>query len=112
MTPNRLRITSKKIRHMKIITYLDSFTLEDYEQIQFDYEKEMVRFQMEGYKKEYYFQSLARAMEFTQEIIEALYSRRSEIDLSHIICVADRCSISSLCKEIEERINKSIHDEE
>ena len=97
---------------MKIITYLESFTLEDYEQIQFDYEKEMVRFQMEGYKKEYYFQSLARAMEFTQEIIEALYSRRSEIDLSYIICVADRCSISSLCKEIEERINKSIHDEE
>ena len=112
MTPNRLTITSKEIRHMKIITYLDSFTLEDYEQIQFDYEKEMVRFQMEGYKKEYYFQSLARAMEFTQEIIEALYSRRSEIDLSYIICVADRCSISSLCKEIEERINKSIYDEE
>lgn len=112
MTPSRVTITSKKIRHMKIITYLDSLTLEDYEQIQFDYEKEMVRFQMEGYKKEYYFQSLARAMEFTQEIIEALYSRRSEIDLSYIICVADRCSISSLCKEIEERINKSIYDEE
>ena len=97
---------------MKIITYIDCFTLEHYEQIQFDYEKRMVRFQMEGYKKEYYFQSLARAMEFTHEIIEALYSRRSEIDLSHIICVADRCSISSLCKEIEERINKSIYDEE
>ena len=48
MTPNRLTITSKKIRHMKIITYLDSLTLEDYEQIQFDYEKEMVRFQMQG----------------------------------------------------------------
>lgn len=112
MTPNRVVIKSEKIRHMKIITYIDSFTLEHYEQIQFDYEKDIVRFQMEGHKKEYYFQSHARAMEFTHEIIESLYSKRSEIDLSYIFCVADRCSISSLCKEIEERLNKSIYDEE
>lgn len=90
---------------MKILTYTDTIEISHYEKLEFNYEKAMVSFSMEGYRHRLYFNSIANAKEFIQEIIEGLYSGRNEIDLSHYMCVTECCSISNLLAEIKNRTN-------
>ena len=89
---------------MKILTYTETIEITHYEMMTFDYPKAMISFSMEGYTKRLYFNSIAQASEFMQEIIEALYRGCEEIDLSHFMFVTECYNISDLISLIKNRI--------
>lgn len=90
---------------MKILTYTDTIEIDHYEKMEFTYEQALVSFSIEGHKHKLYFNSIANAREFIQEIIEGLYNGCEKIDLSHYMCVTNCYSISRLLSEISNRIN-------
>ena len=89
---------------MKILTYTETIEITHYEKMTFDYTKAMVSFSMEGYTRRLYFDSIVRAKEFIQEIIEALYRECEEIDLSHFMFVTECYNIRDLVSLIKNRI--------
>lgn len=89
---------------MKILTYTETIEITHYEKMTFDYTKAMVSFSMEGYTRRLYFNSIAQAREFIQEIIEALYRGCEEIDMSHFMFVTECYNISDLISLIKNRI--------
>lgn len=90
---------------MKILTYTDTIEISHYEKMEFSYNQATVSFSIEGHTHRLYFNTIANAREFIQEIIEGLYSGRDQIDLSHYMCVTECYSISRLLSEISSRIN-------
>ena len=97
---------------MKILTYTETIEITHYEMMTFDYPKAMVSFSMEGYTKRLYFNSIAQASEFMQEIIEALYRDCEEIDLSHFMFVTECYNISNLISLINNRIKNFNPDDD
>ena len=97
---------------MKILTYTETIEITHYEMMTFDYPKAMVSFSMEGYTKRLYFNSIAKASEFMQEIIEALYRDCEEIDLSHFMFVTECYNIRDLISLIKNRIKNFNPDDD
>jgi hypothetical protein len=97
---------------MKILTYTETIEITHYEKMTFDYTKAMVSFSMEGYTRRLYFDYIARAKEFIQEIIEALYRDCEEIDLSHFMFVTECYNISNLISLINNRIKNFNPDDD
>ena len=112
MIPKSITIITKNKVNMKVITYTDSFELKSYNYLGFDYEKAMVRLVESLNEKEYYFESVQRAMEFSLAIIEGIYSKTKTVDLSHIRCVSSWCNLNDAQSEIENKVAKGYHEME
>lgn len=110
MIPKSITILTKNKGNMKVITYIDSFELESYRYLGFDYEKAMVRLVESLNEKEYYFESVQRAMEFALAIIEGIYFKAKTIDLSHIRCVPSWCDLYDSRIEIENKVDQVNHE--
>lgn len=110
MIPNSITIITKNKGNMKVITYIDSFELEIYKYLGFDYERSMVRLVESLNEKEYYFESVQKAMEFTLAIIEGIYFKTNTIDLSHIRCVPSWCNLNESRSEIENKVNQEDYE--
>lgn len=91
---------------MIIITNCEKIRLEDYECVVFDFDRAMVGFQIMNHRKELYFQSAGAAKEFVQEIIEGIYNKQIQLDLSHFPVVPSRLNISETIIEIQSRLKK------
>ena len=110
MIPKSITILTKNKGNMKVITYIDSFELESYRYLGFDYEKAMVRLVESLNEKEYYFESVQRAMEFALAIIEGIYFKAKTIDLSHIRCVPSWCDLDDSRIEIDNKVDQVNHE--
>ena len=65
---------------MIIRTYCKDICLEDYEFIDFEFEKSMVAFSEGDVCEELYFENQNMAMQFYFVLIEAIHENREEID--------------------------------
>lgn len=90
---------------MTIQTYTDRIEINRYDKMTFDYQRATVSFITEGHARRLYFDSITHAREFILGIMEALYERRDEIDLSHIMYITECYDIGSLISLIQDRID-------
>ena len=96
---------------MIIKTYCKDICLEDYEFIDFEFEKSMVAFSEGDVSEELYFENQNMAMQFYFELIEAIHENRDEIDLSHYMSAYASLFIISAQELISERIKNFKSDE-
>lgn len=96
---------------MIIKTYCQDICLEDYEFIDFDFDKSMIAFIESDVSQELFFGSQNIAMQFYFELIEAIHENREEIDLSHYMTAYSSLYLSSAQELIAERIKNSKYDE-
>ena len=89
---------------MIIRTYCKDICLEDYEFIDFEFEKSMVAFSEGDVSEELYFENQNMAMQFYFELIEAIHENREDIDLSHYMTAYSSLFIISAQELISERI--------
>ena len=89
---------------MIIRTYCKDICLEDYEFIDFEFEKSMVAFSEGDVGEELYFENQNMAMQFYFELIEAIHENREDIDLSHYMTAYSSLFIISAQELISERI--------
>ena len=89
---------------MIIKTYCKDICLEDYEFIDFEFEKSMVAFSEGDVSEELYFENQNMAMQFYFELIEAIHENREDIDLSHYMTAYSSLFIISAQELISERI--------
>lgn len=96
---------------MIIRTYCKDICLEDYEFIDFEFEKSMVAFSEGDVSEELYFENQNMAMQFYFELIEAIHENREDIDLSHYMTAYSSLFIISAQELITERIKNFKSDE-
>ena len=96
---------------MIIRTYCKDICLEDYEFIDFEFEKSMVAFSEGDVGEELYFENQNMAMQFYFELIEAIHENREDIDLSHYMTAYSSLFIISAQELISERIKNFKSDE-
>jgi hypothetical protein len=96
---------------MIIRTYCKDICLEDYEFIDFEFEKSMVAFSEGDVSEELYFENQNMAMQFYFELIEAIHENREDIDLSHYLTAYSSLFIISAQELISERIKNFKSDE-
>ena len=96
---------------MIIRTYCKDICLEDYEFIDFEFEKSMVAFSEGDVSEELYFENQNMAMQFYFELIEAVHENREDIDLSHYMTAYSSLFIISAQELISERIKNFKSDE-
>jgi len=96
---------------MIIRTYCKDICLEDYEFIDFEFEKSMVAFSEGDVSEELYFENQNMAMQFYFELIEAIHENREDIDLSHYMTAYSSLFIISAQELISKRIKNFKSDE-
>lgn len=95
---------------MIIKTYCMDICLEDYEFIDFDYDKSMLEF-TDGAGLCLYFRHQRFAMDFYSELIEAIHENSEEIDLSHYPVIYSSLPLVYAKDVISERIRNHKSDE-
>lgn len=97
---------------MIIKTYCKVIPLDNYIELKFDPELNMITFVGVGYAEKLCFPTKDEAFEFYFEIIEAMYADKEEVDLEHIQVSYGRVNLCTLKEIIKKKIKEDEPDED
>ena len=97
---------------MFIKTYCKLLSLNNYIELKFDPELNMISFVSVGFAEKLFFPTKDKAFEFYFEVIEAMYADKEVVDLEHIQVSYGYVHLRNLKEAIKQKIKEYEPDED